>query len=143
MFLTILPYLREKLNAIYLEQKEIQYRTITDKTFKQSILDFNLKFYPKVFTCIDLINFIYRLTYTTKLTTKHSIDLHLCKSILTYQNPDDLERSTFSQFLLNIFGFGINSGAFFMQFLDHWFMEQKSSSFFQKPFVDHPAKVGS
>lgn len=143
IFLSLLPYLREKLAASYLEQKEIQYRTITDKTLKQSILDLNFRLYPKVFTCIDLINFIYRLTYATKLTKKHSIDLHLCGSLLTYQNPDDLDRSTFSQFLLNVFGFGINSGAFFMRFLDHWFVEQKSTSFFQKPFVDHPEKINS
>ena len=61
--------------------------------------------------------------------------------MLTYQNPDDLEGSTFSQIMLNIFGFGISSGAFFMQFLDHWFIEQKSTSFFQAPSVDCPEKV--
>lgn len=141
VFLSILPYLRQKLMNSYLNQKEIQYRTITDKTFKQSILDLNYKLYPKVFSCIDLINFLYKLTYATGQTNKHSLDLYYCKSILTYQNPDDLDRSTFSQILLNIFSFGISSGAFFMQFLDHWFIEQKSTSFFQMPIVDCPVKV--
>lgn len=141
LFLSVLPYLRQKLLASYLSQKEIQYRTITDKTLKQSILDLNYRLYPKVFACIDLINFVYRLTYATGLTKRHSIDLDACRSVLTYQNPDDLEGSTFSQIMLNIFGFGISSGAFFMQFLDHWFIEQKSSSFFQVPFVECPEKV--
>ena len=142
LFLSILPYLRHKLLNSYLSQKEIQYRSLTDqRSLKQSALDLNYRLYPKVFTCIDLVNFVYKLTYATGLTTKHSIDLYACKSILTYQNPDDLERSTFSQILLNIFGFGINSGAFFMQFLDHWFIEQKSTSFFQMPFVERPEKV--
>lgn len=141
LFLSVLPYLRQKLLASYLNQKEIQYRTITDKTLKQSILDFNYRLYPKAFAAIDLIGFVYRLTYASGLTNKHSLDLHYTKSLLTYQNPADLEGSTFSQILLNIFGFGISSGAFFMQFLDHWFIEQKSTSFFQVPFVDCPQKV--
>lgn len=142
IFLSILPYLRQKLLNYYLNEKELQYRTINDnKSIKQLLLDFNLKFYPKIFTLIDLINFIFKLTYSTQLTNKHSIDLFLNKTILTYQNPDDLNRSTFSQILLNLFGFGINSGAFFLQFLDHWFIEQKSASFFQMPFIDCPKKV--
>jgi len=142
MFLSVLPYLRQKLLNSYLIEKEVQYRTITDhRSFKQKLHHLNYKLYPKLFTCIDLINFINRLTYATGLSKKHSIDLHTCQSILTYQNPDDLERSTFSQILLNLFGLGINSGAFFMQFLDHWFIEQKSTSFFQMPFVKCPERI--
>lgn len=145
--LTIVPYLRRKLDKYFEELDYKQTKTADEQR--------NIRLYRILSSSYSFINLIYFTRFATGQSDNHELAMRLlgvCLKARTYdaaeEDDDDNElllpfSDRISRLLADFFGKGLTIGSYMIQFLDYWNTHSNSAPLLgaSLPIPDQPNKL--
>lgn len=147
LLLVIAPYIRRKLEQIFLRCREDEADGIQCRTeLRTKTRDIYVKLFPVAFFCLRAASLGFLLSFTLKGSKNHSLSSYLAGIYLIYIDPEKLqEREAKNEEFLNEKGgwrnfmaksvssmaklitFSLEVGSFFLQFLEWWYNQDRES----------------